>query len=69
MDSECPSASRIAGQPIDRHDATFTFTAMQNFKRGNWIPTRDSLGVLGSARGAAPSGLRPYRRSADGDGR
>ena len=69
MDSECPSASRIAGQPIDRFDASFTFTAMQNFKRGNWTrPASDSLGVLGQAR-AASAGLRPYRRLADGHGR
>lgn len=70
MDSECPSASRIAGQPIDRFDAAFTFTPMQNFKRGNWtLPASDSLGVLGQARAASASGLRPYRRLADGYGR
>ncbi|MFD1684946.1 hypothetical protein [Halobellus litoreus] len=70
MDSECPSASRIAGQQTTEFDANFTFTAMQNFKRGNWtLPARDSLGVLGQAHGVDAPGLRPYRRLADGDGR
>ncbi|RLM59872.1 hypothetical protein DVK02_00675 [Halobellus sp. Atlit-31R] len=70
MDSECPSASRIAGQPTTEFDANFTFTAMQPNKRGNRsLPVCDSLGVLGQARGVSPSGLRPYRRLAGGDGR
>jgi len=70
MDSECPSASRIAGKQLTHFDASFTFTAMQNFKHGNWtLPVCDSLGVLGQADGAVPSGLRPYRRLAEGHGR
>ena len=68
MDSECPSASRIAGQQPTDYDATFTFTAMQKFNRGTMaLPARDSLGVLGQA-GSSP-GLRPHHRLADGDGR
>ncbi|MGQ4556235.1 hypothetical protein [Halobellus sp. GM3] len=70
MDSECPTASRIAGQPTAEFDANFTFTPMQFFKRGNQtVPALDSLGVFGRPRGHAPSGLRPHRRQADGDGR
>ncbi|WP_144901181.1 hypothetical protein [Halobellus captivus] len=70
MDSECPSASRIAVQQTAEFDATFTFTAMQNFKRGNRMQSAlDSLGVLGQAHGVSASGLRPHRRLADGDGR
>jgi hypothetical protein len=70
MDSECPTASRIADQPTAESGANFTFTAMQSFKRGIRSPSAsDSLGVLGEARGGVPSGLRPYRRPADGDGR
>ncbi len=67
MDSECPSASRIVGQQPTDFDATFTFTAMQNFKRGN--PTPSVLGVLPQALGVSAPGLRPHRRLADGDGR
>jgi hypothetical protein len=68
MDSECPTASRTAGQPTAEFGANFTFTAMQSSKRGNPIPADTDLGVSGRAHGAVPSGLRPCRRSADGDG-
>lgn len=69
MDSECPTASRTAGQPTFESGANFTFTPMQSFKRGNPVSANVDLGVSGRAHGAAPSGLRPCRRSADGDGR
>jgi len=70
MDSECPSASRIAGQQPTEYDATFTFTAMQSFKRGNPMSSASgSLGVLRQAHSASAPGLRPHRRLADGDGR
>ena len=71
MDSECPTASRTAGQPTSAAGANATFTAMQSPKFGNSAPNEDPLGASGQPRGAAiaPSGLRPHRRSADGDGR
>ena len=71
MDSECPTASRIAGQPISAASANFTFTAMQSFKPGNPTPGADPLGTSGQSDDAAmamSSGLRPYRHLADGDG-
>jgi hypothetical protein len=68
MDSECPTASRIAGQPTSAFSANFTFTAMQSSKNGNGVPADVDLGVSGRAHGAALSGSRPCCRSADGDG-
>jgi len=68
MDSERPTASRTAGQPTSAFGANFTFTAMQTFKGGNTAPADADLGVSGRAHGAVPSGSRPYRRSAVGDG-
>jgi len=69
MDSECPSASRTAGQPTSAFGANVTFTSMQAFKGGNPVSADVELGVSGRAHGAVPSGSAPYRRSADGDGR
>ena len=72
MDSECPTASRIAGQPISAAGANFTFTAMQSSKLGNRTPDAGSLGTSGRSgdvASAASPGLRPHRHSADGDGR
>ena len=72
MDSECPTASRTAGQPISAASANFTFTAMQSSKPGNPTPGADPLGTSGQsddAAIAASPGLRPHRHSADGDGR
>ena len=68
MDSECPTASRTAGQPTSASGAKFTFTAMQASNGGNPVPAHVDLGVSGRARCAVPSGSRPCRRSADGDG-
>ncbi|SMP24897.1 hypothetical protein SAMN06265347_11076 [Halobellus salinus] len=69
MDSECPTASRTAGQLTSEFGANVTFTPMQSFKRGNAVPANVNLGESGRACGAASSGLRPCCRSADGDGR
>ena len=49
MDSECPTASRTAGQPTSESGANFTFTPMQSFKRGNPVPADADLGVSGRA--------------------
>lgn len=68
MDSECPIASRTAGQSTSAFGAKFTFTAMQASNGGNPVPAHVDLGVFGRAHGAVPSGPRSCRRSADGDG-
>ena len=72
MDSECPTASRTAGQPTSAAGASFTFTAMQSSKPGNPTPEAGPLGASGQSGSVAPAaspGLRPHRHSADGDGR
>ena len=61
MDSERSIAPRLAGQSTHSPGSRF-FTAMaRTFKPTN--------GVEGNVPLGSGSGLRPYRRSADGDGR
>jgi hypothetical protein len=71
MDSECPAASRIAGQEVVDSGSRFTFTAMRAITFGSkLLPNLAVLGVRGlTGRDGVSSGLRPYRRMADGDGR
>ena len=70
MDSECPAASRIAGQTSFDSGIFFNFTAMwRTFTFGKLrLP---NLAVLGgvAATDDESAGLRSYRRLADGDGR
>jgi hypothetical protein len=72
MDSECPAASRIAGKEIVDSGTLFTITAMwRTLKFGKqFLPNFGAFRVSGrSGHGHGSSGLRPYRRLADGDGR
>ncbi|AUV81620.1 hypothetical protein C2R22_08100 [Salinigranum rubrum] len=63
MDSERPIATRSAGQSIRSSGSRF-FTAMaRTFKPSNGDDVHSNV------RCESRSGLRPYRRSADGDGR
>jgi len=61
MDPERPAASRIAGQPTT--DAGVSFTAMGFTLKPGFDGERSD----GTER--VVPGLRPYRRSAGGDGR
>jgi hypothetical protein len=64
MDSERSIATRSAGQPTLDSGSRF-FTAMaRTFK-----PADGSNALAASTPVESGSGLRPYRRSADGDGR
>jgi hypothetical protein len=64
MDSERSIAPRLAGQTTTDSGSRF-FTAMaRTFKPSNGANASTEAVPLGSG-----SGLRPYRRSADGDGR
>lgn len=70
MDSECPAASRIAGQTSFDSGIFFGFTAMWRtfaFGKPN-LPTLAALGGL-AATDDGSTGLRSYHRLADGDGR
>jgi hypothetical protein len=68
MDSECPAASRIAGQTTIDSGALFITAMWNTFKFGNEL--FPNLGVLESTgRRRASSGLHSYHHLADGDGR
>ncbi len=72
MDSECPAASRIAGQTTFDSGNLFMITAMWRtlkFGKRN-LPNLPNLPMLGvPGRSTDERGLRPYRRLAEGDGR
>jgi hypothetical protein len=64
MDSDSPAASRIAGQPMLASGSLFTAngnTFSSEFNTKSWFD--------GGFRRGGLSGLRPYRRLADGYGR
>jgi hypothetical protein len=63
MDSERSIATRSAGQPSFTSGSRF-FTAMER----TFKPT-DGSNLVSEVPGESGSGLRPYRRSAAGDGR
>jgi len=65
MDSDCPAASRIAGQTSVASGVSFTANGF-TFKRESTTGRRAA--TLG-ARSLRSSRRRPYYRSADGDGR
>lgn len=71
MDSECPAASRIAGQEIVDSGSPFITAMWRTFKFGTkLLPNLDLLGVRElTGRDDASSGLRSYRQLTDGDGR
>ncbi|RDI70695.1 hypothetical protein [Halopelagius longus] len=71
MDSECPAASRIAGQEIVDSGSLFITAMWRTFKFGNkLLPNLNLLGVRGLAgHDDVSPGLGPYRHLADGDGR